>query len=454
MPEVKGWFANLGHSNPQVYYNHVARKEAVSFAEVFVQLREYDTRRTPQRLDALRTRLDGYPGARIHVKEFVNGTPIEAPIEVRVIGPDLDTIDRFARRVEQVMRSTPGTRDVDNPLKVARTNLELAVDTQKASLLGVPTVEFDRAVRLSVAGIPAGTYKDASGEQYDIVVRTPVGTRADARALGEIRVPSRSGSMLPLAELATLRFQRAPMQIQRYDRERSATVTADVQDGFNTARVTAAVTHQLDAMSWPRGYRYSLGGEAQTSSEAFGGIGSAIIVTVFGIIAILVLEFGSIKSTLIVLGVVPLGAFGGLAMLFLTGNSISFTASIGFIALIGVEIKNSILLVDFTNQLREQGVPLAEAIERAGEVRFLPILLTSATAIGGLLPLALENVGIYSPMAWVIIGGLISSTLLARLVTPVMYRLIPPEIDVAPVAGREPEGETAYTLAPHAEPAA
>ena len=185
---------------------------------------------------------------------------------------------------------------------------------------------------------------------------------------------------------------------------------------------------RLDVMAWPRGYRYALGGEAESSAEAFGGIGTAIIVAVFGIFAILVLEFGNFKSTLIVLTVVPLGVLGGLLLLLATGNSISFTASIGFIALIGIEIKNSILFVDFTNQLRGEGVALGEAIERAGEIRFLPILLTSATAIGGLLPLALQNVGLYSPMAWVIIGGLITSTLLARLVTPVMYRLIPPEL--------------------------
>jgi len=113
-------------------------------------------------------------------------------------------------------------------------------------------------------------------------------------------------------------------------------------------------------------------------------------------------------------------------MLLVTGNDLSFTASIGFIALLGIEIKNSILMVDFTNQLREEGVPLDEAIERAGEIRFLPILLTSATAIGGLLPLAVQNIGLYSPMAWVIIGGLLTSTFLARLVTPVVYKLIPP----------------------------
>ena len=438
MPSVKNWFANLGHGNPQIYYNHITRKDSPNYAEVFVQLKEYDTRETPRELDKLRARLDRYPSARIYVQEFVNGPPISAPIAVRVVGPDLDTIEQLAAKVEKLMNDTPGTRDVQNPLKVSRTNLRLVVDPQKASMLGVPTVEFDRAVRLSVSGIPVGTFKDESGEQYDIVVRTPVGPRADFEALGQVRVPTVTGATLPLSQIATLQFEKAPTLIQRYDRERAVTIDAEVERGYNTAKVTAEIVRRLDEMEWPRGYRYVLGGEAQSSEEAFGGIGTAIIVAVFGIFAILVLEFGNFKSTLIVLTVVPLGVFGGLIFLLLTGNSISFTASIGFIALIGIEIKNSILLVDFTNQLREQGVGLDEAIERAGEIRFLPILLTSATAIGGLLPLAVQNIGLYSPMAWVLIGGLISSTLLARLVTPVMYRLIPPEIPAPQMEGAAP----------------
>jgi multidrug efflux pump subunit AcrB len=428
MPQVKSWFANLGHGNPQIYYNHIVRNDSPNYAEVFVQLHEYNTRHTPALLEQLRTSLSGYPTARIYVKEFVNGPPITAPIAVRIIGSDLGTIERLAAQVEKLIKEIPGTRDTLNPLKVSRTNLKLAMDSQKASMLGVPTVEFDRAVRLSVAGIPAGTFKDPSGEQYDIVVRTPVGTRADLDTLGEVRVPSLSGATLPLSQLATLQFEKAPTQIQRYDRERSATVNSDAQLGYNTAKLTAEVVKRLNAMQWPRGYHYKLGGEAESGAESFSGIGTAIIVALFGIFAVLVLEFGNFKSTLIVLTVVPLGMFGGFMALLATGNSISFTASIGFIALIGIEIKNSILMVDFTNQLRESGVPLDAAIEQAGEIRFLPILLTSATAIGGLLPLALQNIGLYSPMAWVIIGGLISSTLLARLVTPVMYKLIPPAI--------------------------
>jgi multidrug efflux pump subunit AcrB len=142
---------------------------------------------------------------------------------------------------------------------------------------------------------------------------------------------------------------------------------------------------------------------------------------------------------MIVAGVVPLGITGALLALLMTGNTLSFTAVIGMIALVGIEIKNSILLVDFTNQLREGGTPLDEAIEKAGEIRFLPILLTSATAIGGLLPLAVQGSGLYSPLAIVIIGGLIASTLLARLVTPVMYKLFPPSVASRKSATTAPE---------------
>ena len=433
MPDVQSYFANLGHGNPQIYYNHLPRQDAANFAELFVQLKAYSTRGTPPKLEALRKELAQYPNARIFVDEFINGPPITAPIAVRIVGPDLRTLEILSRKIENLITAVPGTLDVDNPLRVSRTNLRLAVDPQKASQLGVPTVAFDQAVRLSVSGIEVGKYKETDGEQYAIVVRSPVGPRPDLSALAEVRIPSRGGSSLPLSQLAVLEFEKAPSQIQRYGRERSVTINADVERGLNTAKITALVVRELDRFEFPRGYRYVLGGEAQSGSESFSGVGTAAIVALFGIFAVLVIEFGSFKSTLIVLTVVPIGLVGGFLALLATGNSVSFTASIGLIALIGIEIKNSILLVDFTNQLRAQGVPLDEAIERAGETRFVPILLTSATAIGGLLPLALQNVGLYSPMAWVIIGGLLTSTFLARLVTPVMYKLFTPEVEVRPV---------------------
>jgi multidrug efflux pump subunit AcrB len=156
-----------------------------------------------------------------------------------------------------------------------------------------------------------------------------------------------------------------------------------------------------------------------------------VIVAIFSVLAILVLEFRSFRGTIIVASVIPLGIAGGVALLWIAGETLSFTAAIGFIALIGIEIKNSILLVDFTNQLRNEGVPLDEAIQRAGEIRFVPIVLTSLTAIGGLLPLALQGSALYSPLALVIIGGLVTSTLLSRLVTPAVYKLLAPPMALA-----------------------
>jgi multidrug efflux pump subunit AcrB len=428
-PEVRSWFANLGHGNPQVYYNHIVSNDSANVAELFVLLKEYDARRTPRLFDELRREFAGFAGARIFLREFVQGEPISAPVAVRIVGEDLDQLRRLATRIQKLVESVPGTRDVNNPLRVARTNLRLAPDPQKASLLGVSMATFDQSVRMALAGQRVGGFRSADGEQYDIMLRSTTGDRADWQTLGEARIPTQSGRLLPMNQLAQLEFAAAPTRIQRFDRERTITVDAQVTTGFNTAAVTRAVVAKLDTFDWPRGYRYRMGGEAEASAQAFGGIGIAIIVALFGIFAILVLEFGDFRSTLIVLTVVPLGAIGGLLMLLITGNDISFTASVGFVALIGIEIKNSILLVDFTNRLREQGVALDDAIEQAGEIRFLPILLTSATAIGGLLPLALQGSGLYSPLAWTIIGGLLSSTLLARLVTPVVYKLLPPAVE-------------------------
>jgi multidrug efflux pump subunit AcrB len=214
------------------------------------------------------------------------------------------------------------------------------------------------------------------------------------------------------------------------------TVTSAVRSGYNTDAVTRAVLARLDSIPLPGGYVLRPAGEIESREESFGGIGTAIIVAVFAILAILVLEFRDFRTTLVVASVIPLGVMGGIVALLLSGYTFSFTAMIGFVALVGIEIKTSILLVDFTDQLRREGVPLDEAIRKAGEIRFLPIVLTSLTAIGGLLPLAFQGSGLYSPLAWVIIGGLVSSTLVARLVTPVMYKLLAPPLEPEPVSAR------------------
>lgn len=426
--DVKAVFANAGRGNPQVYYNVLPGGERNNVGALFVLLDGYDGRRTPRMLDSLRRTLDAIPNARILVKEFENGPPIEAPIALRLTGENLDTLRAAAGRMERLLASTPGTRDVVNPLRVNRTDLTLDIDRAKAGLLGIPTVEIDRTVRLGIAGLRAGSFRDHDGEEYDITVRLPRGERQVLSALDQVYVASTTGAQIPLSQVASVHFESSPPLIQHQDAERAVTVTSYVQTNFNTDRVTKAVLARLGELKLPAGYRVIPAGELESRQESFGGLGTAILLATFGILAILILEFRTFKGMVIVASVIPLGIIGGLAALLLSGYTLSFTAVIGFVALIGIEIKNSILLVDFTNQLREDGMELHRAIETAGKIRFLPIVLTTLTAIGGLLPLAIQGSSLYSPLALVIIGGLISSTILSRLVTPVMYMLLPPAL--------------------------
>ncbi len=425
--EVRAIFTSVGHDNPFVYYNVGSRTDDPRVGQLFVLLDRYDHRATPVLLDSLRAELAGYPGAEIALREFENGPPVDAPVAMRVEGPSLDSLRAIASRVEAVLARTPGTQYVTNPVRLERSDLRVAIDRSKAGLLGIPTVEIDRTVRLGLAGLEAGTLREEDGESRPVVARLATAGRPTPSDLDRVYVTSVAGKLAPLAQVADLRFERAVPEIERYDRTRSVTVTSNVRSGFNTDRVTRDVLAGLGGVRVPAGYRIVPAGEIEARQESFGGVGSAIIVAIFAILAILVLEFRTFRATFIVASVIPLGVAGGTLALLLAGQTLSFTATIGFAALLGIEIKTSILLVDLTNQLRAQGMGLEDAIRKAGEVRFLPIVLTSLTAIGGLLPLAVQGSGMYAPLAWVIIGGLTSSTLLARIVTPVMYKLLAPE---------------------------
>ena len=427
---VRHVLSNVGHGNPFLYYNVAPENDRANYAEVVARVPAFDPRHTPQMLDTLRTIFDAYPDGRIAVREYENGPPLEAPIAIRFIGPNLDTLRSLAGRFERVLATIPGTRDIGNPLSTTRTDLRVNVDRARAGLLGVPVAEVDRVVRLGLAGLPAGRIQDSDGEAYDVTARVARTGRATPAALQALYVPSQTGAPVPLAQLASLTFESTLPRIEHFDTERSATVTAQVRTGFNTDRLTRIAMDSLGAATIPAGYRWVAAGEIESRKESFGGLGGAILLAVFGILTVLILEFKTFTSMLIVASVIPLGVIGGMVGLFISGYTLSFTAMIGFVALIGIEIKNSLLLVDYTNQLRAGGATLDHAIEEAGRVRFLPIVLTTATAIGGLLPLALQGSSLYSPLAIVIIGGLMSSLLLSRLVTPVLYKMLPPGIPV------------------------
>jgi len=431
-PRVTWQFANAGRGNPQIYYNAIPEQEQSNVGSIYVRFDAWHPGKDDATLEALRAELRAYPGARFIVKRFENGPPIEAPIAVRVRGPDLAALAEIARDVEQRIESTPGTRDVDNPLAARLIDLDLNIDEAAASLRGIPAGSIDETLRIAIGGATVASFRDPVGDAYPVVLRAPRDDTMTLEDLDRLYLWTASGQATPLGDLADPRLQSGPARIDRFQRERTATISAYSQTGYLTSKVTADVAANLQSLRLPPGYSLAFGGQAEAQARSFGGLWPAIFVALFGILAVLLLEFRSFSVAGVVAFVIPFGIMGGLIALWLAGESLSFTAMIGFVALIGIEIKNSILLVEFANQQRAAGVNLRDAIERAGEVRFLPVLLTSLTAIGGLTPLALEGAPLYSPLAMVLIGGLVSSTLLARIVTPAMYLLLAPREAVVP----------------------
>ena len=428
--DVQYYATNVGMGNPQIYYNEIRSIKKPNFAEIFVQL---DPATSVERklflIDSLRSKWTPFHGAKVQINNFEQGPPVVAPVEVRLLGDNLDSLRALSFKIENLIKSVPGTIYVNNPVSNLQTDLRVKINKEKAALLGVPTISIDKTLRLALSGIPIGIMSDDDGEDYQILIKKKENTPLDLDVFKTLFVENVRGKAIPLTQFAHLELESSPLSINHLDKTRMVSISAFVSKGYLNDEVIKLVMDKLDQFSLPSGYTYQMGGEYETRQESFSGFTIIIILTIFLFIGILLLEFKTFKSTIIVLSVIPLGMVGALAALWLTGNSLSFVAVVGLIALAGIEIKNTILLVDFTNQLREEGKPLDIAIREAGEIRFLPIILTSLTAIGGLIPIALSTNPLISPLAIVLIGGLISSTLLSRIFTPVIYKLIPPKME-------------------------
>ncbi|MEO5582961.1 MAG: efflux RND transporter permease subunit, partial [Saprospiraceae bacterium] len=434
-PNIISVSTNVGHGNPRVYYNEFQQSYAPTFGQLLVQVPlSFDVPAITLLTDSLRSRYEGMPEAEVEVKMYQQGTPIPAPIDFRIIGENLDTLKKYSNDLEKIILNVPGTQTVRNDIRIPKTDLSVKIDKSKAGMLGILPAEIAKTVRLGLAGLEVGSLIEEDGDEKKIQVSIgKPDLNKSLEVFDQLYVQSSSGAQVPLKQIATLSLDDSPLSIKHINKERYTSVTSFVKTGFNTMKLIDDIDRRTQSIHLPAGYRFEVAGEKESQQESFGGMGTIVMISVFCLIAILVLEFRTFKSTLIVFSVIPLGIVGALCALWVGHETLSFVATIGIIALMGIEIKNSILLVDYTNHLREQGMNLKDAILNGAETRFLPILLTSLTAIGGMIPLVMENSPLISPLAMVLIGGLISSTLLSRIVTPLLYYMIPPAVTVVEV---------------------
>ena len=422
MDYVLNYAANVGNGNPQIYYNRIPAQAQKNYGQVMVNFKEWNPQKFYRTLTDLRAAFSNYPGAKITLSELKNGAPTNAPIEIQILGNNLDTLKKYAGKVETILKNTDGIINVGNPLSVDKTELNIALNKEKAGLVKLSYLNFDQTVRASLTGLQFNKVAFDDGEDYPLVVRLPFEEEPGISDFNKIYFATPTGGQVPLRQVADIEFTPANSQILHKNLNRYASVLAGVVEGDMAVPITIDILDSLKQITLPEGYSFFASGEYEDQQEAFGDLGIILILAQVAIFAVLVLQFRSILQPIAVFAAIPLAISGSFIALYLTGWSFSFFAFVGFVSLIGIVVNSSIIMVDYINQLRTTGMDRVQAIQQGSERRLVPIVLTTITTILGLLPLTASATNLWSPLGWTIIGGMLSSTLMTLLVVPVLYK--------------------------------
>ena len=422
MDYVLNYAANVGHGNPQVYYNRIPVQAQNNYGQVMVNFKEWNPRKFYNSLAHLRSIFKDYPGAKITLSELKNGAPSNAPIEIQILGINLDTLKMLATKVETILNNKEGVINIRNPLSIDKTELNISLNKEKAGMVNLSYLNFDQTVRASLTGLQFDKVSFDDGEDYPLVVRLPFDDEPGISDFNKIYFATPTGGQVPLRQVADISFTPANSQILHKELNRYAGVLAGVVDADLAVPITIELLDSLEQIALPEGYAFYASGEYEDQQEAFGDLGIILLLAQVAIFAVLVLQFRSILQPIAVFAAIPLAISGSFIALYVTGWSFSFFAFVGFISLIGIVVNSSIIMVDYINQLRASGMDRLQAIQQGSERRLVPIVLTTITTILGLLPLTASATNLWSPLGWTIIGGMLSSTLMTLLVVPVLYK--------------------------------
>jgi multidrug efflux pump len=361
-----------------------------------------------------------FPEVRGRVKLLPNGPPVPYPVQFRVVGTDATQVRAWADRAKEILRANPNMRGVNDNWNEQIKVLRLEVDQDKARALGVTSQGLAQASRTILSGSTIGQYREGD-KLVDIVLRQPKEERDAITDLGNAYMPTASGRAVPITQIAKPHFVWEPGVIWREGRDFAVTIQGDVVEGLQGPTVTAQVWPELQklAAEMPPGYRIQIAGAVEESSKGQGSIAAGVPVMLFIIFTLLMLQLQSFSRALLVFLTGPLGIAGVAAALLLLNRPFGFVALLGVIALMGMIMRNSVILIDQIEQDRRRGVPAWEAIVESAVRRFRPIVLTAAAAVLAMIPLTRSV--FWGPMAVAIMGGLIVATVLTLLALPAMY---------------------------------
>ena len=430
LQERKSYYGFLGESEKGIGVA-LGMEEGANVGEVGAKLvpRTRRKRGVYEIANILRKEIRKIPG--FERMQVIVTTPIKqvfmsgkGKIEVELTGSDLDELQKYAEKLERAMRRIPGAIDVRNSFKKPRLELHIDIDREKANLLGVNTAVLASTLRSYFYGYEATKFREA-GDDFDIFLQLKEKQRYSLSDLGEIPVSTMSGKLVKLKTFAKVNMDLGPVQIDRKNRERIISVGCDTYKRA-MSDVKKDIEEVIKKLDIPKDIEVNFGGEVEEQKKAFGDLGVLLVVGILLVYMVMAGQFESLKTPFIIFFSLPFAFVGVIWALVLTGTHFSMVAFMAVIMLVGVVVNNAIVLVDYTNILRERGFSLLEAIKLAGKHRLRPVLMTSFTTIFGMFPLALgrgQGGEIWQAFGITAIGGLLLSSLITLVLVPIIYLL-------------------------------
>jgi HAE1 family hydrophobic/amphiphilic exporter-1 len=441
-PEVVYAYSTVGSSNGS---------GTVDTGSIYLKLKPKKERAISQQQLAalLRNEIHDIAGANAYLAASGPGGGGGKEVQVQIRGDDLATLNTAAVQIMNLMRSVPGATDVGLSTRGQRPELRVTLDRSLTATLGFSPADVANALRAGFAGVKAGEWVDPTGRTRDVYVRLTPSGRESASDVSNLPLVARAGSgtaalaaaqdpaasaaaadsgpaLVPIGQLAAVTKGFGPTSIDHFNRDKIITVGANVQ-GRALSDVLKEVQKRVATVRLPPGTHITQGGQAESQSEVFGGILSALALAIMLMYFILVVQFGSFVDPLAILISLPLSLIGVVLALLVTHDTLNLMSLIGVMLLMGIVAKNAILLIDFAKWNHEAGKPLREALIEAGRVRLRPILMTTFALVAGMLPVAIgagEGGDFRAPLGRAVIGGTITSTLLTLLVIPTVYEIL------------------------------
>jgi multidrug efflux pump len=426
VPEAVQVVSTVGYKPPSAFEISVSVGNQSDFAEVTVELMDGKEYARPTHLEIqkrIRPLLDAIPGAKIRFRPLAWGPPQFAPVVVKLVGHDLDVLRGLSAQVKEVMSETPGAYDIEDDFSDAPPELRVAVDRAAAARLGVPLDSVAMGLRAATAGLVVREFRDEQdvSRKYDLKVRYTPMSRTSPDMLGQVKVRSQTGALVPLSNFASFTQGPGINAIRHIDRRRVVRTTAQNQ-GRSAVEVTNDLRKRLAELPVPAGYSFEFGGEYKETEESFASLKLAYLVAFLLIFTLLVAQFNSYFQPFAIMTALPLSVVGAMFGLMVTGNNFSIMSFVGLVGLTGIVVNDSIVLVDCINRFRAEGMNVFQAIVAAGQQRLRPIISTTVTTMGGIVTLTITD-KLWEGLGVVIIFGIGFATVLTLVVVPVMYSL-------------------------------